>query len=87
VIARARLAAGLLCFGSAAVALLTMTAVDRSFAAASAGCDGGGFTALTKTLLACWTIPAHSVFSFLCLVPVQVGHVAVRSLRWITQPR
>src|SRR5712671_5462973 len=46
VIARARLAAGLLCFGAAAVALLTMTAVDRSFAAASAGCDGGGFTVL-----------------------------------------
>src|SRR5262249_24886491 len=45
-IARARSIAALFFFGAAATALLTMTAVDRSFAAASAGCDGGGFTVL-----------------------------------------
>src|SRR4029079_5055342 len=61
VIARARLAAGLLCFGAAAVALLTMTAVDRSFAAASAGCDGGGFTVLDLSGDQRVTVPAGSV--------------------------
>src|SRR5262245_24001895 len=61
VIARARLAAGLLCFGAAAVALLTMTAVDRSFAAASAGCDGGGFTVLEISGDQRVTVPAGSV--------------------------
>src|SRR6476661_6010644 len=61
VIARARLAAGLLCFGASAVALLTMTAVDRSFAAASAGCDGGGFTVLDVSGNQRVTVPAGSV--------------------------
>src|SRR4029079_9801252 len=61
VIARARLAAGLLCFGAAAVALLMMTAVDRSFAAASAGCDGGGFTVLDISGDQRVTVPAGSV--------------------------
>jgi hypothetical protein len=61
VIARARLAAGLLCFGAAAVALLTMTAVDRSFAAASAGCDGGGFTVLGVSGNQRVTVPAGTV--------------------------
>src|SRR4051812_48563805 len=60
VIARARLAAGLFCFGAAAVALLTMTAVDRSFAA-SAGCDGGGFTVLDISGDQRLTVPAGSV--------------------------
>jgi len=46
VIARARSVAALFFFGAAATAFLTMTAVDRSVAAASAGCDGGGFTLL-----------------------------------------
>jgi len=61
VIARARLAAGLLCFGASAVALLTMTAVDRSFAAASAGCDGGGFTVLDVSGNQRVTVPSGSV--------------------------
>src|SRR6267378_4060206 len=61
VIARARLAAGLLCFGAAAVALLMTTAVDRSFAAASAGCDGGGFTVLDASGNQRVTVPAGSV--------------------------
>jgi hypothetical protein len=61
VIARARLAAGLLSFGAAAVALLMMTAVDRSFAAASAGCDGGGFTVLGVSGNQRVTVPAGTV--------------------------
>jgi len=61
VIARARVAAGLFCFGAAAVALLMMTAVDRSFAAASAGCDGGGFTVLELSGDQRVTVPAGSV--------------------------
>src|SRR5262245_9958353 len=61
VIARARLAAGLFCFGAAAVAFLMMTAVDRSFAAASAGCDGGGFTVLEISGDQRVTVPAGSV--------------------------
>jgi hypothetical protein len=61
VIARARLAAGLLCFGGAAVALLMMTAVDRSFAAASAGCDGGGFTVLSVSGNQRVTVPGATV--------------------------
>jgi hypothetical protein len=61
VIARARLAAGLLCFGAAAVALLMMTAVDRSFAAASAGCDGGGFRVLDVSGNRRVTVPAGPV--------------------------
>jgi hypothetical protein len=61
VIARARLAAGLVCFGAAAVALLTMTAVDRSFVAASVGCDGGGFTVLDLSGDQRVTVPAGSV--------------------------
>src|SRR4030095_9523470 len=60
-IARAGLAAGLLSFGAAAVALLMMTAVDRSFAAASAGCDGGGFTVLGVSGNQRVTVPAGTV--------------------------
>jgi hypothetical protein len=61
VIARARLAAGLLCFGGAGAALLMMTAVERSFAASSAGCDGGGFTVLGIFGNQRVTVPAGSV--------------------------
>ena len=38
-----------------------MTAVDRSFAAASAGCDGGGFTVLDISGDQRVTVPAGSV--------------------------
>src|SRR4026207_1953894 len=61
VIARARLAAGLLCFSAAAVALLSMTAVNRSFGAPSAGCEGGGFTVLDISGDQRVTVPAGSV--------------------------
>lgn len=40
---------------------MTMTAVDRSFAAASAGCDGGGFTVLKISGNQRVTAPASSV--------------------------
>src|SRR4029450_6362152 len=59
-IARARLVAALFFFGAAAMVLLTMT-VDRSFAAKSAGCDGGGFTLLGLSGDQEGTVPASLV--------------------------
>jgi hypothetical protein len=59
-IAKARPVAALLLFGAAA-ALLTMTGVNRTFAAASAGCQGGGFTLLGLSGNQRSAVPAGSV--------------------------
>ena len=59
-IARLRSIAALFLFGGAAV-LLTMTGVNRTFAAASAGCQGGGFTLLGLSGNQRGAVPAGSV--------------------------
>src|SRR4030095_17260155 len=74
-IARARLVAALFFFGAAAMALLTMT-VDRSFAAKSAGCDGGGVTLLGLSGDQKGTVPA-SLGPSSCLVQGKYVEVPV----------
>ena len=59
-IARLRSIAALFLFGGAAI-LLTMTGVNRTFAAASAGCQGGGFTLLGLSGNQRGAVPAGSV--------------------------
>ena len=59
-IARLRSIVALFLFGGAAV-LLTMTGVNRTFAAASAGCQGGGFTLLGLSGNQRGAVPAGSV--------------------------